>query len=192
MKRWWVLGVASAAALLVGGVAAAQGTGNAPSPPPAAAGGITQHVSLTPKEELSQAESFLVRMDQGRTVVREQLQAARAQRDIVKTLCLNDKLTQLDVAFRSGRERKDQLQAAVQRQDTEGADHEFTILSVLRQRADQLTAEANLCVGQIGDINEPTRVDVKVDPGIPPEPFGWGRPTDQTIIDPPSCASCIK
>jgi hypothetical protein len=123
--------------------------------------------------------------------VRRQLETARAQRDVVKTLCLNDKLNQLDVAVRSARERREALQAAVQRSDADLASHEFTILSVLRQRSDQLTAEANQCIGQEAGFIGDSAVSATVDPGLP-EPTGWAPPGDNVIVEPPTCSSCIK
>ena len=54
-------------------------------------------------------------MEQARSNVRRMLMEAREQRDVVKTLCLNDKLTQLNVAISSAQERRDALAAAVKR-----------------------------------------------------------------------------
>ena len=47
------------------------------------------------------------------------LEESRQKRDVVKTLCLNDKLSQHDVAVRSARDRKTALQDAVRRGDRE-------------------------------------------------------------------------
>src|SRR5271155_1200348 len=147
MRHQRILGftAVTAFALLIGhGIAAAQAQG-APAVVPDATAGLTRQVNLTPAEELAQSEAFLTRMDASRTGVRRQLETARAQRDVVKTLCLNDKLNQLDVAIRSARERRQSLDAAAHRSDGDLANHEFTILRVLRDRSDQLTAEANQC-----------------------------------------------
>jgi hypothetical protein len=161
--------VAVVAAVAFGVVAAdAQGVKPVPEVP---SPGAIRTVNLTPQEELVQTESFLVRMDSSRTGVRRMLEGARAQRDVVKTLCLNDKLNQIDVAVRSARERREQLQAAVQRNDTDLANHEFNILSVLRQRTDQLTAEANQCIGQDTGFVGDNVVTATIDPGIPPDPY---------------------
>ena len=70
-----------------------------------------------PQEQLTQADNDLARMEQSRSNVRRQLMEAREQRDVVKTLCLNDKLTQLNVAITSAQERRDALAAAVKRGD---------------------------------------------------------------------------
>jgi hypothetical protein len=193
MRRLRILGftaVAAFALFLGHGLAAAQAPGAAP---PDATAGLTRQVNLTPAEELAQSEGFLTRMDSSRTAVRRQLETARAQRDVVKTLCLNDKLNQLDVAVRSARERRQSLEAAAQRSDADLANHEFQILSVLRQRSDQLTAEANQCIGQEAGFVGDSAVTSTVDPNIVPDPGVWVGPGGgDGVIEPPSCVSCIK
>ncbi|MFT3769222.1 MAG: hypothetical protein QM820_27605 [Minicystis sp.] len=174
MRRQRNLGFTAVAAfaLLIGhGIAAAQAQGQAiPQQQPDATAGLTRQVNLSPQEQLTQSDSFLARMDGSRTVVRQALEKARIARDVVKTLCLNDKLNQLDVAIRSARERRESLAAAVQRSDVDLANHEFTILSVLRQRSDQLTAEANQCIGQEAGFVGDSAVSFTVDPGIVDDP----------------------
>lgn len=167
------------------GVVAADAQGVKPMPEVPTPGAI-RNVNLTPQEELTQTESFLVRMDASRTGVRRMLEGARAQRDVVKTLCLNDKLNQIDVAVRSARERREQLQAAVQRQDADLANHEFNILSVLRQRTDQLTAEANQCIGQDTGFVGDNVVTATVDPGIPDNPYPMEPVGFGTVVTQPS------
>ena len=110
--------------------------------------------------------------------MRRQLETARAQRDVVKTLCLNDKLNQIDVAIRSARERRQALELAANRKDADLANHEFTILTVLRQRADQLTAEANQCIGQEAGFVGDSAVTSTIDPNLPQEdPSEYPRTT---------------
>jgi uncharacterized protein len=130
-------------------------------------------------------------MDGSRTVVRRQLETARAQRDVVKTLCLNDKLNQLDVAIRSARERRDALDAAAKRSDADLANHEFTILTVLRQRSEQLTAEANQCIGQEAGFITDSAVTSTIASDIPDvDPSVY--PDSAVFVEPPACSSCIK
>jgi hypothetical protein len=96
------------------------------------------------------------------------------------------------VATRSARDRQSSLQAAVQRGDVELANHEFTVLTVLRQRAEQLNAEANQCIGEEVAFVGQTQVTTTVDPNLPAVDNTAYPPTDQTLVSaPPSCASCI-
>jgi hypothetical protein len=195
MRRQRILGFTAVAAfaLLIGqGIAVAQAQNAAPVPPaPDATAGLVQPVNLSPAEELTQTEAFLLRMDASRNGVRRQLETARAQRDVVKTLCLNDKLNQLDVAIRSARERRQSLEAAAHRSDGDLANHEFTILRVLRERSDQLTAEANQCIGQEAGFVGESAVTSTIDPTIPNEDQ-WVGPGGIVLIDPPTCMSCYN
>jgi len=174
--------------LLIGtGIAAAQAGG--PTPPDASAG-VARQVTLSPQEQVAQVEGFVARMESTRNSVRRQLETARTQRDVVKVLCLNDKLNQIDVAIRSARERKQALESAAQRNDVDLANHEFTILTVLRQRTDQLTAEANQCIGEEGVSIDEAAVSVTVEDVPKEDPSEY--PTSDVVIEVPSCASCFK
>jgi len=191
MRRVHAIGLTAAAAfaLLVG-----HGIANAQAPvtqPPDVNAGMTKQVNLSPQEELQQSDSFLTRMESSRTVVRRQLETARAQRDVVKTLCLNDKLNQIDVAIRSSHERRQSLDAAANRHDADLANHEFTILSVLRQRVEQLSAEANQCIGQEAGFIGESAVTAQIDPNLPEEdPSQY--PSTTVVVEPPVCSSCFK
>jgi hypothetical protein len=192
MRRQSIFGftAVTALALLVGhGIAAAQAQ-TAPQIPDANAG-IARQVNLSPQEQLAQTDAILNRMESTRLAIRKQLESARQQRDVVKTLCLNDKLNQIDVAIRSARERRQALESAANRNDVDLANHEFTILTVLRQRTDQLTAEANQCIGQEAGFIGESAVTSTIDPNIPKEDSS-PYPTFNVIIDPPACSSCIR
>jgi hypothetical protein len=163
-----------------------------PEPPSATEGqvGFQRKTTLTPQEQLAESAKHLSRMEAAAGGVRKQLEEARRQRDVVKTLCLNDKLSQIDVAIRSARDRRTQLQAAVARNDAELSNHEFTILTVLRQRSEQIVAEANQCIGEESAFIGDTRTTVQIDPRIPPDETPY-PPTDPTlVIGPPQCTSC--
>lgn len=152
--------------------------------------GFQRKTSLTPQEQMAESAKHIARMEQAAGGVRKMLEEARKQRDVVKTLCLNDKLSQVDVAIRSGRDRRTQLQAAVNRNDAELASHEFTILTVLRQRVEQLVAEANQCIGEEAAFVGDTRTRVTVDPSIPPDETPYPSTDPTLVIGPPPCTSC--
>jgi hypothetical protein len=135
-------------------------------------------------------------MEQAGRAVRKQLETARQQHDVVKSLCLDDKLSQIDVAVRSAKERKTSLASAAQRNDAELANHEYTILTVLRQRSEQLTAEANQCIGEEAAYLGETKVSTIIDPNIANEPAGYPPGTPGTdpgaISNQPPTASASK
>jgi hypothetical protein len=129
-------------------------------------------------------------MEQGSTTVSKMLEQARTARDVVKTLCLNDKLSQIDVAIRSAKDRRSALQVAAGRNDQELSNHEFTILTVLRQRGDQLIAEANQCIGEEAAFIGATNVSTTIDNTLPPTDDTQYPPSDNTVVSaPPISAS---
>jgi hypothetical protein len=155
--------------------------------------GFERKTQLTPEEQLTQSDGHLTRMRQAGESIRRQLEKAREERDVVKALCLNDKLSQVDVAVRSAVDRQANLRGAVNRRDVEASNHEFTILTVLKQRTDQLAAEANQCIGDITVWNGQTTITTQVDPTIPSEDPTEYPPTDPTLVSaPPQCISCAQ
>lgn len=156
--------------------------------------GFERRPQLSPQDELNQADAILSRMEQAATTVRRQLDTARVARDVVKSLCLSDKLSQIDVASRSAKDRQGALQAAAQRNDTELANHEFTILTVLRQRAEQLSAEANQCIGEEVAFVGATQVTTVIDPNLPVEDMTGYPPTTEPppLTEPPPQATPYK
>ncbi len=182
-RRLW----AGAAALVVVcgfGVAAAQQGAAAPAPPEVA---TQQDVKLSPDQMLKAANGYLPEMEQGAGFVRKQLAEARQARDVVKVLCLNDKLNQIDVAIRSAQDRQPNLKIAVERKDDDQARHEFTVIQVLRDRVRSLVAEANQCIGEETGFVGESEVTVDIDPTIPDDPSDF--PDDPLVSQPPFISS---
>lgn len=185
-SKWkWVAAVAAVAALTVPALAQTDTAG---------AGGqlsFQKQQQLTPQQQVAEADSQIGRMEQASATVRRQLEQARGARDVVKTLCLNDKLSQIDVAVRSAKDRRQSLQLAINRNDAELGSHEFTILTVLRQRVEQLSAEANQCIGEEANLLGESKVTTTVDPTLPPDDDTTYNPPDPNVVyNPPSCTSC--
>ena len=183
--RWAAI---TAFVLAAAGPATAQQPAAGGAPAPDAQVGFERRQQLSPQDELAQADQAIARMDQASNAVRHQLEAARQARDVVKTLCLNDKHSQIDVAARSGRDRQAALQAAVQRNDAELANHEYAILTVLRQRAEQLSAEANQCIGEEVAFVGQTEVTTQINPNLPSEETASYPPLEippPAVVPPP-------
>lgn len=184
----WVFAMGALA--LAAGPAGAQSSGEAPLPAADAEVGFQRKTTLTPEEQLVESGKHLTRMQGAATGIRKMLAEARRQRDVVKTLCLNDKLSQIDVAVRTARDRRAQLEAAIKRRDAEQSNHEFTILTVLRQRSEQLVAEANQCIGEESAFIGDTEVGVEIDPQIAPDEAPYPSTDPTLVIEPPQCTSC--
>jgi hypothetical protein len=134
-------------------------------------------------------------MDRAASIVRKQLQLAREQKDVVKALCLNDKLNQIDLATRTATDRVSGLEAAVNANDAERSKHQYTVILVLRDRVNTLVSEANQCIGEdVGFVGE-SNVTMEIDPGIPDvDPSGFPEVpiiSDPPIITPPNQPTTI-
>jgi hypothetical protein len=153
--------------------------------------GFQQSPRLSPQDEVSQGELVYSKIEHTSAVIRKQLDTARQARDVVKSLCLSDKLSQVDVAGRSVKDRQTALLAAVQRADAELANHEFTIISVLGTRVTQLMAEANQCIGEEVAFVGQTEVIATVEP-MPggPDVTGYPQLPPVNVTYPPPCTSC--
>lgn len=193
-KRRVVSSLVIAVALAAGGLALAQdqedrvaveGEGEAEV-------GVVRRADLTPEEQLAEAQRIQNRGTQISRRVQAMLDEARRERDIIRVTCLNDKLTQVNANLRTLEERVGNLQSAVQAQDPNRRNHEFTVITVLGQKFNVLEQEANQCLGQ--DIFETgaTRVTTTIapespteDPTVVPEP----APPVVPFIPPPASPS---
>lgn len=173
---------AALAVFAIIGVASAQ---DAAAPPPAtSAPAPAPEPELSPAQMLAEARGFLPVMDRAAAGVRRQLQAAREAKDVVKSLCLNDKLNQVDLATRTATDRVAGLEAAVGANDAERSKHQYTVILVLRDRVNTLVSEANQCIGEdVGFVGE-SNVTMEVDNSIPPvDPSDF--PINPVISPPP-------
>jgi hypothetical protein len=150
--------------------------------------GFQARVGVSPEQQVAEGAGVITYINQASQVVGRRLGVARQQKDVVKMLCLNDKLSQIDVAGRSAGDRQRSLQAAAGRHDVELSNHEYTIVGVLRQRVEQLMTEANQCIGEEAAYTGATTTYTTVDPNQPqgdltPQlPFG---PVNVPVIELP-------
>lgn len=107
------------------------------------------------------------------------LGAAREKRDVVKVLCLDDKREQVTVALTAANDRKEALDDALLASAAERAQHEFTLLTVLKERVDTLSGEAGQCVGEETGFTGDSELTVSVDPNLPE------TGSDPTPVSPP-------
>jgi hypothetical protein len=134
------------------------------APPQVTTSGSQQ---LTAEEMVARAKAFVAGIEQASGSISRQLQAARKDRDVVRVLCLSDKLNQVDVALSSAQDRLNALRGAAERADIDRTKHEYTVLEVLNDRVRVLINESNQCVGEeTGFIGE-AEVSVSVDPNLP-------------------------
>jgi hypothetical protein len=172
-------------ALTLGGLGMASAQNAAPATS-ASVVAPSSPADVTPQQMRIQAQTFLPQMDQSAQTVRRQLEQSRESRDVVKVLCLNDKLNQIDVAIRAARDRMPALNAALDKNDTDNSRHEFAVLQVLRDRVRTLVQESNQCIGEEAGFVGESKVIVNIDPGIPTnDQTVLPSQTDTVIVLPP-------
>jgi hypothetical protein len=189
IKKPWVIASLTVVILSAVGVAIAQEGGG--QPPPSV--GTTEvkggaDVSLSPKEMLDKVRGFVPEMDQLRATVSQQLGEARKKKDVVKALCLDDKVKQMKLATDTAKDRVVDLSSAVSQNDADRSKHEFTVIQVLRERVQTLVAEAQQCIGEETGFVGNADVSLTIDPAVPdadPSDF----PDDALVSDPPLLSS---
>jgi hypothetical protein len=162
---------------VLGGASAQEPAPTNPTQPPA------EVEPTTPAEMLAAAKGALPVMDRSAQVVRRQLTLAREQKDVVKALCLNDKLNQIDLAIRTATDRVAGLENAAAAGDLERSRHQYTVVMVLKDRVGTLVSEANQCIGEeTGFVGESVvTVEVEGVPDTDPSEF----PTDPVLSTAP-------
>jgi hypothetical protein len=127
-------------------------------------------------------------MEKHRAGVNLQLTEAKKNRDVVKALCLDDKVKQMKLATDTAKDRVVDLTSAVTQNDPDRSKHEFTVIQVLRERVQTLVAEAQQCIGEETGFVGNSDVVMTVDPAIPdadPSDF----PEDPLVSEPPVLSS---
>jgi hypothetical protein len=121
---------------------------------------------LTPQEQMTQAEAYVAKMKQTLEAVKKLAQKARAEKDIIKLNCVNDKLTQIDTHHKLGTQSRDELKIAASRRDDGTRNHEFSKLTIEYQKVIVLEQEAEACIGEDIAYIGATQVETEVDPNI--------------------------
>jgi hypothetical protein len=188
MTKPWAIASLVVATMSGVGVAIAQDGVVAPAAPPARDVSGGQDVSLTPKQMLDNSREAIPEMDRQRATVAEQLAEAKKKKDVVKSLCLDDKVKQMKLATDTAKDRVVALTSAVTQTDPDRSRHEFTVIQVLRERVQTLVTEAQQCIGEETGFVGNSDVTVDIDPAIPdadPSDF----PDDPLVSEPPVLSS---
>lgn len=190
MKKPWAIACLSVVITSAVGVAIAQEGGGGPAPSSAGTKEVKggEDVSLTPPQMLEKVRGFIPEMDKLRAVVAQQLSEARKKKDVVKALCLDDKVKQMKLATDTAKDRVVDLTSAVSQSDPDRSKHEFTVIQVLRERVQTLVTEAQQCIGEETGFVGNSDVTVDIDPAVPdadPSDF----PDDTLVSEPPVLSS---
>lgn len=137
---------------------------------------LSKQAQISPQQMIDAAAGHLKQMKEMLKRVLELQEIAKRQKDIVRLNCVNDKLLQIRQLVSIAEEANTNLGIAIARGDEEGRYSEFVRMSVARDQAAVLTAEAEQCIGE-GDLTYlgPTEVNVE----------GGDEPDDPTQPDEP-------
>jgi hypothetical protein len=150
---------------------------------PSSALAARRTADLSPEDQLTQAKEFVGGIEHAAQSIQRDLQSAQNDRDVVRVLCLNDKLNQVDVALRAAQDRMTALGTAVERKDGDRALHNYTVLAVLSDRVRAVVNESSQCVGEeTGFIGE-AEISVSIDPNLPDGDTGFA--VDSYLLPPP-------
>jgi hypothetical protein len=134
----------------------------------------------TPQDLIGEGETIMRRGTAVSSAVREMLDDARKDADIIRITCLDDKLTQINANLRSVEARVEALRKAV---DPDRRVHEHTVLTVLAQKLQVLDQEAHQCVGQAMYETGQTKVLTEIDTDM--LPFEE-TPSTPPVVTPPT------
>jgi|SRR6478609_6113815 len=188
MKKPWAIACLIVVTVTGVGIAVAQEGGAAAPAAPARDVSGGSDVSLTPPQMLERVRAMVPEMEKLRGSVSVQLAEAKKNRDVVKALCLDDKVKQMKLATDTAKDRVVDLTSAVTQNDPDRSKHEFTVIQVLRERVQTLVAEAQQCIGEETGFVGNSDVVVDIDPAIPdadPSDF----PDDPLVSEPPVLSS---
>jgi hypothetical protein len=138
--------------------------------------GVRTRAAVTPEEQLTQAEAINRRAAQLAERLSKMLDEARREKDILRANCVNRKLTEVNANTRNVEQRTRALRDSAAANDEARRSHEYTVLTVLAQKLEQLDQEATQCLGQ--SVFEPGASQVVTT-------IQRGSPTlDPTFIEP--------
>jgi len=179
-------------ALAAVGLLTGLGLGQAQSAEPSTEDSASDNVEAaeparSPEVILSEAQAALDRLEASADNIGRMLRPAREDKDVVKTLCLDDKLNQMNVATRSAADRVESITVAVKSNNTERLQHDDAVLTALKVRANELGAEANQCIGEESGTLGTSSLEVVIDPSTPSS--DTASPPPPTVISSPPVAA---
>jgi hypothetical protein len=138
---------------------------------------------------LAQAKLIISSMDENKNSVQN---LVINNKDLIKSLCLKDKLQQINTAIESAQTIISNLDSIHYKENDVLAQHELDVLISLSERTNQFNKEADLCIG-LSDLNmqySSASVSSTIDFIMPDDLLQY--PINSLIIEPPACSSCFK
>jgi hypothetical protein len=139
------------------------------------------------EELLARARQMQIGIAQVADSLSNALREARQNKDVVREVCLDDKLNQADVAAETAQDRVSSMVAAIAVGDVATVKRDFVVISALSDGAQDLAASGDRCLGeeQASNLGEPKPLQVTIDPAIPTqETTGPALPPPSFVLPP--------
>lgn len=158
-----------------------------PTTPPAAQGDVSvrQTAALSPDEMVRQSRDYRGRISEIVVRITGLVEPAKRERDIIRLNCLLERQKQGEVTLSIADQAITSLEDAIRRADSGGALHEYTRVTIVYQKAQVLSSEADACVGEELQRVGSAGVDMQVDPGIETGKTGPDTVTTPGLAKPP-------
>ena len=130
--------------------------------------------TITGPQMLAQGRQYRKDIEGIRAHIQNQADSAKEDKDVIRLNCLLDKLTQLGAREKSMEQSLQSLEEAVMRQAASDQLHEYTRITIIHQKVEELRTEADACVGAETNYVGPTKVTTETPPGLPE---GYEKPT---------------
>ncbi len=149
---------------------------------------VVKGANLSPTEMKAETQKHIEKMQEVLVRVVELQKLARKQKDVIKLNCVNDKLLQIKQLLNIAEAGRTDLIESIAQQDSDESLHQYSQISIAKEKTDGLHGEAEGCIGEELVFLGPTEIEVD-DPGLlddptAPDDFDW-----DTVVEPPAYAS---
>ena len=120
-------------------------------------------IEMVPDEEKSvRTKRAVDNMRGALSKVLRYLEEAREQRDVLKLNCVNEKLTAIKGLLRVSEQAYTEMMTALATKDVTVAQHEYEKIMIANGKTDELSAESEVCIGELAVYSGQTSVTVEV------------------------------
>ncbi len=119
------------------------------------------------EQMIDEAQALQERIVEQARTISHMLRAARQAEDVVRRLCLDDKLNQIDIASQNATDSLEAMKAAAKVGEDIQARRDYFVVRSLAETAEAVAEEANQCIGGGAEPIKGASLNVTMDPEIP-------------------------
>lgn len=162
---------------------------SAAAPPPSGPS-LESVSSKDPRALFLNAQKLGVDIDRVARLLSQKLREARQARDVVREVCLDDKLNQADAAAQIVTERLGSMKAALAAKDRAAIARDFVMIAALARNTRELAQSADQCIGEEtpSPLRDAPPLQVTFDPEIPTQETTGSAVAGAPLVLPPTAA----